>query len=103
MVELCRAMAGAVDDLDQYPIFNVGISPESPLYYPQEIVDVMKAFITDGIPTLALIAPILGFTAPLTISGGITQMNASMLAYCVISRQINPTTPVVYGGCPKWV
>ena len=98
VVELYRAMAGAVDDLDQYPIFNVGISPESPLYYPQEILDVMKAFIAEGIPTLALIAPILGFTAPLTISGGITQMNASMLAYCVISRQINPTTPVVYGA-----
>ena len=98
VVELYRAMAGAVDDLDQYPIFNVGISPESPLYYPQEIVDVMKAFIAEGIPTLALIAPILGFTAPLTISGGITQMNASMLAYCVISRQINPSTPVVYGA-----
>lgn len=98
IVELYRAMSGAVDELDRYPLMNVGISPESPLYFPREIVDVMKVFIREGIPTVPLVAPILGFTAPMTIAGGLTQMNACMLAYCVISRQINPATPVVYGA-----
>jgi trimethylamine--corrinoid protein Co-methyltransferase len=98
IVEMYRAMKDISGGLTKHPMMNVGISPESPLYYPQEIVDVMKAFIGEGIPTLALVAPILGLTAPMTISGGLTQMNASMLAYCVISRQINPDTAVVYGA-----
>ena len=98
VVALCQAMSGAVDDLEKYPLMNMGISPESPLYYPKDIVGVMRVVISAGIPTVPLVAPILGFTAPMTISGGLTQMNASMLAYAVISREINPTTPVVYGA-----
>lgn len=97
-VELYKAMSGAVDDMEQYPLMIMGISPESPLYFPQHIVDVMKAFITEGIPTIALVAPLLGFTAPLTISGGLTQMNACILAYTIMSQQINPATPVFYGA-----
>jgi len=98
VVELYRAMAGAVPDLNQRPLLNVGISPESPLYYPQEIVGVMKSLITAGIPTLALVAPVLGLTAPMTIAGGLAQMNANLLAYAVISHAIAPTTPVIYGA-----
>lgn len=98
VVELYKAMAGAVKDLDRYPILNAGISPESPLYYPSEITSAMKTLISAGIPTLALVAPILGFTAPMTIAGGLAQMNASILAYSVISHTINPAVPVIYGA-----
>jgi trimethylamine--corrinoid protein Co-methyltransferase len=77
---------------------SIGISPESPLYFPKDIVGVMRALISVGIPTISLVAPILGFTAPMTISGGLTQMNACLLAYAVISQEINPSTPVIYGA-----
>ena len=98
VAELYQAMANAVDDLFRYPIMSIGISPESPLYFPKDIVGVMKALISAGIPTISLVAPILGFTAPMTISGGLTQMNACILAYAVISQEINPSTPVIYGA-----
>ncbi|WP_022669131.1 trimethylamine methyltransferase family protein [Desulfospira joergensenii] len=102
VAELYQALMGSVDNPNHYPLTNIGISPESPLYYPKEVTGIMEALISRGIPTLALVAPILGFTAPMTIAGGLTQMNASLLAYCVLSHDINPSVPVFYGArlCP---
>ncbi len=98
IVEMYKALSGAVEDLEEYPLLNVGISPESPLYFPQGITDIMKALVGAGIPTLALVAPIVGFTAPMTLAGGLTQMNACILAYTAISREIRAETPVIYGA-----
>ncbi len=98
VAELYHAVAGAIDNPNQYPLSIIGISPESPLYYPAEITGIMEALISRGIPTLALVAPILGFTAPITIAGGLVQMNANLLAYCVLSHDINPANPVFYGA-----
>ncbi len=102
VAELYQTIAGSFDNPNHYPLTTVGVSPESPLYYPKEITGVMEALISKGIPTLALVAPILGFTAPLTIAGGLVQMNACLLAYCVLSHDINPSVPVLYGArlCP---
>lgn len=97
-VELYKVLMAELDNPNQYPLLTVGISPESPLHYPAEIINIMKTLIANGIPTLALVAPILGFTAPMTIAGGLAQMNASLLAYAVISHEINPQTPVIYGA-----
>ena len=97
-VELYKVLMAELENPNHYPLLTVGISPESPLYYPAEIVGIMKLLIANDIPTLALVAPILGFTAPMTIAGGLAQMNASLLAYAVISHEINPDTPVIYGA-----
>ncbi|THB75053.1 MAG: hypothetical protein D3926_20725 [Desulfobacteraceae bacterium] len=98
VAELLQAYEGSFDNPDNYPTSTIGISPEDPLYYPAEITGVMEALISKGIPTLSLVAPILGFTAPMTIGGGMVQMNANILAYCVLSHDINPSNPVFYGA-----
>ncbi len=98
ILELFKAFKGGRDKLGENPIGTIHVSPESPLYYPQPILDTMKLIIKTGIPTKMLICPITGISAPMTITGGLTQMNASMLAFCVISYLINPDTPVVYGS-----
>jgi trimethylamine---corrinoid protein Co-methyltransferase len=51
VAELHQIMASAVDDLYKYPIMCIGISPESPLYFPKDMVSVMRALIPAGIPT----------------------------------------------------
>jgi len=98
IVELYRVFADAVQDHDRHPLGNVGISPESPLYYPRHITDIMKTYISAGIPTVPLVAPIVGLTAPMTIAGGLTQLNTSMLAFAVMAHLINPRTPIIYGA-----
>lgn len=112
ILELYRVLTDITEDGHRFPLMDVGISPESPLYYPQEIVDIMKAFIKEGIPTVPLVAPICGLTAPMTIAGGLTQMNASMLVFATLAHIINPKAPVIYGarlafanmvtGCSIW-
>lgn len=76
----------------------VGISPESPLYFPKEITDTMKIIIKEGIPVVALSAPVAGISGPFTIAGGIAQMNAEILAFAVIAHSINPQAPLIYGA-----
>ena len=98
IIELYRVLADVTEDSGRYPLADAGISPESPLYYPQEIVDIMRYFIAAQIPTVPLVAPIVGLTAPMTIAGGLTQMNASMLAFAVMAHLINPRTPIIYGA-----
>ncbi|ATW27917.1 trimethylamine methyltransferase family protein [Candidatus Formimonas warabiya] len=98
IVELFRVFAGTGASLTENPIGLVGISPESPLYFPQEITDTMKFIIAAGIPTVILSAPVAGISGPLTIAGGIAQMNAEILAFAAIAYFINPQTPLIYGS-----
>ena len=98
MVEMYRAAAQSASVAENGHLADVGISPESPLYYPAEIINLMEIFISEGIPVCPLVAPIVGVTAPMTIAGGLAQMHASMLAFAAISHLINPNTPVIYGA-----
>lgn len=98
IVELFRAYAGTEISLTEEPIGLVGISPESPLYFPKQITDTMKIIISAGIPTVILSAPVTGLSAPFTIAGAIAQMNAEILAFAAIACSINSKTPLIYGS-----
>ena len=98
IAELFAAHAGAEPGKSANPIGLVGISPESPLHFPKEITDTMAIIIGAGIPVVMLSAPVAGISAPLTLAGGIAQMNAEMLAFAVIAYTINPQTPLIYGS-----
>jgi len=98
IVELFRA-ATVLDSPQQEGYRGLaGISPESPLNFPKSITDVMHVIISAGLPVVMLPAPIVGFTAPMTLVGGLVQQNASMLAFTAIASLINPDTPLIYGA-----
>jgi trimethylamine--corrinoid protein Co-methyltransferase len=98
VVELFRAFAGGSESLAKTPIGVVGVSPESPLKIPQAICDTMKNIISAGIPTSILSAPIGGMSGPLTLAGGLAQVNAETLAFATVAYVINPETPLFYGS-----
>lgn len=98
VVELFRAFAGGSESLAKTPIGVVGVSPESPLKIPQAICDTMKNIISAGIPTSILSAPIGGMSGPLTLAGGLAQVNAETLAFATVAYVINPETPLLYGS-----
>lgn len=98
IVELFRAAAGLSNNQQEGHKGLVGISPESPLNFPQSITDVMRVIISAGLPAVMLPAPLVGFTAPMTLAGGLVQQNASMLAFTAIASQIKPATPLIYGA-----
>ncbi len=98
IVELFRTVAGADDRRKQGYNGLADISPESPLNFPQSITDVMRVVISAGLPTVMLPAPVVGFSAPMTLAGGLVQQNASMLAFTAIASLFNPATPLIYGA-----
>ena len=98
VVKLFQAFAGDSESLANNPIGVVGISPESPLKIPQVICDTMRIIISAGIPTSILSAPVGGMSGPLTLAGGLAQVNAEMLAFAAVAYVINPETPLFYGS-----
>jgi trimethylamine--corrinoid protein Co-methyltransferase len=98
IVDLFRAAAGLSSNQQKKYNGLVGISPESPLNFPQSITDIMRVILSAGLPAVMLPAPLVGFTAPMTMAGGLVQQNASMLAFTAIASRINPVTPLIYGA-----
>ncbi|MDR1510483.1 MAG: trimethylamine methyltransferase family protein [Synergistaceae bacterium] len=76
----------------------VGISPESPLFWPKEITDSARVFAELGVPLDILAAPMAGMTAPITTVGCVTMCHAEILAFAAFCGAINPQTPLVYGA-----
>jgi trimethylamine--corrinoid protein Co-methyltransferase len=76
----------------------VGISPESPLFWPREITDSARVFAELGVPICILAAPMAGMTAPVTTVGCVTVCHAEILAFAAFCGAINPKAPVVYGA-----
>lgn len=77
---------------------TVGISPVSPLTFPDGIVDAIFEVARNNLILGPLPCPILGATAPMSIAGGLAQQNAEVIASIVLAYRINPGLPVIYKG-----
>lgn len=78
----------------------IGISPESPLYLPQEITDVMQVMIKAGVPVGILSAPMAGLTGPITLGGCVAQCHAEVLAFASLAFLIRAETPLIFSYRP---
>lgn len=79
-------------------MLSVGISPVSPLYFPDNIVETMTIVAEAGVPLGPLPCPIVGATAPMTLAGALVQQNAEFLASVVIAQLVMPGLPMIYRG-----
>jgi trimethylamine--corrinoid protein Co-methyltransferase len=61
---------------------------------------VLREFIRAGQPVCIASMPMVSGTAPVTLAGAIALANAELLAGNVITQQLEPGTPVLYGGIP---
>jgi len=77
---------------------TVGISPISPLTFPDDIVDAILEVARRNLILGPLPCPILGATAPMSIAGGLAQQNAEVLASIVLARLVRPGLPIIYKG-----
>ena len=79
-------------------VLSMGISPVSPLYFPDDVVEALIASAQAGLPTGPLPCPTAGMTAPLSLAGAIAQQNAEVLAAIVLLELTRPGLPVYYCG-----
>lgn len=79
-------------------VLTVGISPLSPLYFPDDVVEAMLEAACLGMPLGPLPCPIMGMTAPMSVAGALVQQNAEVLASIVLAQLASPGLPMVYSG-----
>jgi trimethylamine--corrinoid protein Co-methyltransferase len=79
-------------------VLTLGISPISPLTFPDDVAEAMMAAARLGIPLGPLPCPIAGATAPMSLAGALAQQNAEVLASVVLAQSVQPGLPLVYCG-----
>jgi trimethylamine--corrinoid protein Co-methyltransferase len=79
-------------------VLSLGISPISPLSFPDDVAEAMMETARLGIPLGPLPCPTAGATAPMSLAGAVAQQNAEVLASIVLAELVRPGLPIVYCG-----
>jgi trimethylamine--corrinoid protein Co-methyltransferase len=77
---------------------SMGISPLSPLTFPDDVVEAMIETARLGVSLGPLPCPIAGMTAPMSLAGALAQQNAEVLASAVLAQLVRPGLPIIYCG-----
>jgi trimethylamine--corrinoid protein Co-methyltransferase len=79
-------------------VFTLGISPVSPLIFPDDVAESMMETARSGVPLAPLPCPTAGATGPMSLAGALAQQNAEVLAAVVLAQLVHPGLPIVYCG-----
>jgi trimethylamine--corrinoid protein Co-methyltransferase len=79
-------------------VLTLGISPVSPLLFPDEVAEAIMETADLGIPLGPLPCPIAGATSPMSLAGSLVQQNAEILATAVLAQLVRPGLPIIYCG-----
>jgi trimethylamine--corrinoid protein Co-methyltransferase len=79
-------------------VLTMGISPVSPLLFPNDIAEAIMETARLGVPLGPLPCPTAGATGPMSLAGSLAQQNAEVLASAVLAQLVQPGLPVVYCG-----
>lgn len=79
-------------------VLTFGISPLSPLTFPEDVVGSIIETARNGVALGPLPCPTAGATSPLSLAGSLTQQNAEVLASVVLAQLVHPGLPIIYCG-----
>jgi trimethylamine--corrinoid protein Co-methyltransferase len=79
-------------------VLTLGVSPVSPLTFPDDVAEAMMETARLGVPLGPLPCPTAGATAPMSLAGALAQQNAEVLASVALAQLIRPGLPIVYCG-----
>ena len=96
VIELCRAAFKG--DLKRQVYGITQLSPTSPLYWEEGVLDAILDTLDTGVPIALLPEPIAGVSAPYTLAGLLTMHNTECLSGIVMIERLAPGTPVMYGS-----
>jgi len=89
---------GGSEALCLRPSILVQHTTTSPLCWAAEIVESLIENARNHIPVVILSAPYSGVTAPYTLAGHLTLINAEVLSGIVIAQLASPGCPIVWGS-----
>lgn len=79
-------------------VLTLGISPLSPLTFPDDVAEAIMETARWGVPLGPLPCPIAGATSPMSLAGSLAQQNAEVLAALVLAQVVRPGLPTIYCG-----
>lgn len=100
MKEMLVAVAGGDDMLRKHPRAIFDTCSTQPLKWSNLTSQCLMNCARAGIPAELISAPLLGATAPITLTGALVQHTAENLSGVVIHQLAAAGSPVVYGGSP---
>ncbi len=96
VIGLCRAAFKG--DLEQQVYGITQLSPTSPLYWEEGVLEAILDTLGTGVPIAILPEPIAGISAPYTLAGLLTMHNTECLSGIIMIERLAPGTKVMYGS-----
>lgn len=96
LLRISALLAGGEEEARKRPVISAGGSPVSPLQLDTRNTEVLLELVAEGMPYIPYSMVMAGATAPLTLPGALTVLNAEQLAVVTLAQLVNPGTPVFY-------
>jgi trimethylamine--corrinoid protein Co-methyltransferase len=96
IIDLMRAAFGGNLETQVYGICQ--LSPTSPLYWEEGVINAIMDAVPTGVPIAILPEPNAGVSAPYTLAGLLTVNNAECLSGLVMIQLLKPGTKVMYAN-----
>ena len=97
MMNMASIIVGGDDELIKNARFVGFMNPTSPLYLPQLMTNGLEIFAKYKQPTIIAPEALAGATAPVTLAGLLTQINAEIIGGIVLTQLFNSGAPVFFG------
>jgi trimethylamine--corrinoid protein Co-methyltransferase len=98
MVDMAAAVAGGLQELQNYPFLCFYSEPITPLQHDYHGLDKAMFMADNNLPCIYTPAPLAGTTAPATLAGTIVIGNAESLSGLVVSQLVREGAPFIMGG-----
>lgn len=100
MREMLIAIRGTEEHVRKKPLAIFDVCPSPPLKWSKLAAQCLIDCAKNGIPAEIVSMPLLGISAPVTLSGALVQHTAECLSGIVIHQLASPGAPIIYGGSP---
>lgn len=99
-IEMQLAIRGSREALKKRPLFHPIACLISPLYMPEDDIEIMMIAGEYGLPVKIPVMPMLGASAPVTLAGLLALGNAEVLGAFTVLQTLCPGNPTFYYMVP---
>ncbi|MCF7891025.1 trimethylamine methyltransferase family protein [Candidatus Bipolaricaulota bacterium] len=98
MKDMLAVIRGGEEKLKEKPLAMFDCCPTSPLNWDERPCQDLISAARSMVPAEIISMPMLGVSAPITLTGGLVQHTAETLSGIVLHQMANSGAPVIYGG-----
>jgi len=95
-IEMQLAVRGSREEMKKRPLFHPIACLISPLYIPENDIEIMMIAGEYGLPLKVPVMPMLGASSPVTLAGMLALGNAEVLGSISVLQTLCPGTPTIY-------